>query len=134
MDYLKMWIDNLMLKESISIDRNIQVDGIRNKHLGPRIEYAKVKYEIGPSDQFSVDFSKLKTNLSTDLNGEQVEMLNFSIFGLLDILMINNTTPIKKINIIFLEADFDIINSNRMAFRNAGRDAGEKIIKIIKGI
>jgi len=50
--------------------------------------------------------------------------IDWTIFGLLDVLMADG--PLRNIRIILEEIEIHPIDSYRMAFRNAGRDAGRR--------
>jgi hypothetical protein len=56
---------------------------------------------------------------------------DYIIFGLLDILM-PSPTPTTKIRIIIKWVKVDPVETTRMAFLMAGRDAGRKILEATK--
>lgn len=90
------------------------------------MQYAKVVINVKPSEIFDVDISSIKL---ADEN--QINMLNAAIFGFLDIVMCAKISPLKNIKLIVTDVEFDPINSSIVAFRYAGRDAGQNLIKAI---
>jgi hypothetical protein len=58
--------------------------------------------------------------------------LDWVVFGLLDVLMLSESAPLKNIRIILEKTEIDAVNSSCMAFRHAGRDAGRKLLQIVK--
>jgi hypothetical protein len=125
MNYLEQWSNDIISRPVFELKKEIVVKGIRKKHLGPRLEYAIIELKIVPSQ-------KLEVELPTNFKNEQKEYIDASVFGLLDILLTAKSFPIKNIKIIFQSIDIHPVDSNIMAFRNAGRDAGKKIIDEIE--
>jgi hypothetical protein len=128
MNYLDRWIEDLLSGESLQLKGAMQVEGIRNQHLGPRWQYAQLEISVEPSPQFLVDI-QLDNALIEELQKDK--WLDWAIFGVLDILMFAAPRPLRNIRLIIVGARGDAINSSRMAFRQAGRDAGKKILKSI---
>ena len=127
MKYLELWTKDKFLQKSYQLEKTIEVEGIRDKHLGPRFEYAKILVQIEPFNELDVIL------LNTDsMEDYQIEMLEASIFGLLDILLTKAPCPLKDVRITLKEFDIDPIDSSLIAFRYAGRNAGEKILDILK--
>lgn len=126
MKYLNLWQKDLLSRKSLLLKSPIEVEGLRDKHLGPMMQYAKVVINVKPSEIFDVDISSIKL---ADEN--QINMLNAAIFGFLDIVMCAKISPLKNIKLIVTDVEFDPINSSIVAFRYAGRDAGQNLIKAI---
>lgn len=123
-NYLEEWKRHLFSRKSLVLREPIEVEGKRDKHLGPRMEYARVVFRIEPAAFFEVDFSSFKNSLD-DI---QKRMIDEAIFGLLDIALTANAQPLKNIRIVLVDAEFDPINSSLIAFRYAGIDAGKKVL------
>ena len=127
MNYLEKWAKDVFTRTPLEITREIYVTGIQKKHLGPRLEYAVIELKVEPSESFEVIFSETLNNLDDDSK----ELIEAAIYGILDVILTHNILPIRNLKINFLSADIHPIDSNRMAFRKAGRDAGKKIIEKI---
>ncbi len=54
MNYLDLWIANLLRRNSVRLTQAITVVGHREKHFGPRSEYARVEMTIAPAEEFDV--------------------------------------------------------------------------------
>jgi len=127
MKYLNLWQEDLMLRKPLVLKNPVKLEGIRNKHLGPMMQYAKVVINAEPSENFHVDISPIEL----DLDENQLKMINSAIFGFLDVAMCAKVNPLKNIKLTIAHVEFDPINSSIMAFRYAGRDAGQKLIDAI---
>lgn len=127
-DFLRMWAEGLLSARPFSVTESMTVVGERNAHLGPRLEYASVQVSVEPSTQFEVtDIAKAS---------EEIRRLGYPesvILGILDVLMVSLASPIRNIRIVLDEPKYDAIDSSPMAFRQAGRDAGRKIIEAMTG-
>jgi hypothetical protein len=126
-DYLKLWQQELLNLNSLTLKSKVTVTGERNKHLGPRWEIARIQITVEPAPGFEV----------VDVNPDNQEArqegyLDWAVFGLLDVLMLAESAPLKNIRIILEKAELDAVNSSCMAFRQAGRDAGRKLLQIVK--
>jgi hypothetical protein len=126
-DYLKYWADDLLKRSSLELRSSITVVGERNQHLGPRYEFAKIQVRIDPAPHFEVVDA-----VCADDELHRLGYLDWAIFGLLDILMVSESAPIKKARITLESVEYHSVDSSRMAFRQAGRDAGRKIVEAIK--
>jgi len=103
---------------------SIRIEGISDKHLGPRIEYARIVFECMPADDFEVDFGEYRNRASVT---EQL-FLEAAIFGFLDIALLHEPRPLRSICLRVVQVDFDDTNSSQMAFRHAGQDAARKVL------
>jgi hypothetical protein len=122
-DYLKLWADDFSKRTPLQLKAALNISGGRDKHLGPRAEYAKIKLRAEPAEIFEVvDLVPPNEDLTS------VGYPDWVIFGLLDVLMVAESAPLTAIRIVLEEAEYHPIHSSRMAFRQAGRDAGGKII------
>ena len=64
-----------------------------------------------------------------------LEALRFpecAIFGVLDILMVSESAPVASVRLTLKDALWDPTDTTAMAFRQAGRDAGRKILAALK--
>jgi hypothetical protein len=108
-----------------TITSPILLVGERNKHLGPRIDFAKVSVRFKPSEKFEV----------IDLVGADDGARKFGfpdqfISGLLEILTANKNGPLTRISVTLMEAAHDAIDSSPRAFFEAGRDAGRQLLNV----
>src|SRR5262245_53969028 len=129
MNYLEYWIRDLFSRESLRLKKAVKVEGIRNQHLGPRWQYAKVQISVEPHSGFAVDI-QINEKLLEELQKDN--WVDWTILGLLDVLMTATPKPVRDIRVILIDAKYDEVNSSRMAFRHAGRDAGRKILDSVE--
>jgi hypothetical protein len=126
-DYLKLWQQELLKLNSLTLKSKVTITGERNKHLGPRWELASIQITVEPASQFEVVDAH-----PDNQNAREEGFLDWAIFGLLDVLMLAESAPLKNVRITLGKAEVDAINSSCMAFRHAGRDAGRKLLQIVK--
>ena len=106
----------------------IRVDGVPDADLGPRTEFAKFTAIVELARMFEASFQLPQSQLTS----ERQVFLDQAIFGLLDILMTRPTYPLRDIRVRVIEAEFDPIHATASAFRQAGRDAGRKLLDVLK--
>jgi hypothetical protein len=92
----------------------------------PKSEYAKVQLTARSSEDFEV--VDLFTEKS-ELEALGVGWPDCVILGLLDALMNADLGPLRKICVALEHVWYHEVDSTQNAFRNAGRDAGRKIIE-----
>jgi hypothetical protein len=126
-DYLHLWLQELLELSSLTLKSKITVVGERNEHLGPRWEFAKVQISIEPAPQFEVIDAA-----ATDIEARKAGYFDWAVFGLLDVLMVAESAPLKDIRVVVEKIEAHTVDSSRMAFRHAGRDAGRKIIESLR--
>ena len=124
-NYLEMWAKDVFTRNPLEITKEIYVKGIQKKHLGPRLEYAVIELKVEPSDCFRVEIHETLKKLDNDSK----ELIDAAIFGILDVILTHNILPLRNLNIHFLSVDIHAVDSNIMAFRKAGRDAGRKMLE-----
>jgi hypothetical protein len=124
-DYLRLWAEGFLELSPGYIKHRVSVVGERNQVLGPRIEAAKFNVTVEPSETFEVVNLVPETEV---LKGAGFP--DWAIFGILDVLLVADFGPLREVRIILEEVGYDEISSSPMAFRQAGRDAGRKIMKI----
>ncbi|PTY01764.1 hypothetical protein DB346_11260 [Verrucomicrobia bacterium LW23] len=125
-NYLEQWSNQFASRLSATVARSGRVEGVRDKVLGPRSDYASIVVAFEASDS-------LKVECSAD-NRAELEAcgyLDYAVFGLLDVLMTASTYPMRNIRLNIVEAEIHPIHANQLAFRWAGRDAGRKIIEML---
>jgi hypothetical protein len=102
------------------------VTGVHQQHMGPRLEHAKIEVLAEPAASFEVRFGP-----DVDDSDASRIFLEAAVFGLLDILLVSRTHPLRNVSITVTHCEIDPVDSSQMAFRQAGRDAGMKIINAI---
>lgn len=123
-DYLNLWHQELLQLGSLTVKSKITVTGERNQHLGPRWEFARLQVSVEAAPRFEVIDAVPGKKESTHPN-----YLDWAVFGLLDVLMVAESAPLKNIRITLETLEDHAVDSSPMAFRHAGRDAGRKIIE-----
>jgi hypothetical protein len=126
-DYMMLWAEGLPMRSSLTLRAAINVTGERNKHLGPRYEFAKIALSVQPASTFEVVDS-----VPEDEELRREGYLDWAVFGLLDVLMLSEPFPLHKLRIVFESAEYHPVDSSPIAFLHAGRDAGRKIIDSLK--
>ena len=127
-DYLNLWPQELLKLRSLKLKSKITVTGERNQHLGPRWEFAKVQVSVEPASRFEV----VDAVLAND-EARQEGYLDWAIFGLLDVLLVADPSPLKNIRVTIESVEHHAVDTSPMAFRRAGRDAGRKIMEHVLG-
>ena len=127
-DYLNLWFQELLRVTSLTLKSRITMTGESNRHLGPRWEFARVRVTVEPALYFEV-VDATSGNEEARREGVLDRYLDWTIFGLLDVLMMDRHAPLRNIRIILEEIEIHPIDSSQMSFRNAGRDAGRKILE-----
>lgn len=122
------WVKDLEVRPAASIDRSIQVVGLRDKHLGPRWEHARIDIVAEPADAWSV---VVEIEQEGDGAAEREALLRQALFGLLDVLVTRPPQPLLNLRVRVVGAEFDPVQANARAFRLAGRDAGEKLLEAL---
>ena len=128
MNYLELWIANLGKRNSVRLTQAITVVGHREKHFGPRSEFARVVMTIRPSEGLHVVDN---VPWRKELEALGVAWPQCVVFGVLDILMFAEFGPLYKIKITLDDAAYHEVDSSENAFREASRDAGRKIIETV---
>jgi len=127
-DYLGLWAEGWLNQSSILLAAPISVIGEREKHFGPRWEFAKVQLTAHPAHAFEVVDNVAE---KSDLEKLGVGWPDCAIFGLLDVLLLAEPGPWYKVRVVLEEVSYHDVDSSQQAFRHAGRDAGRKILKAI---
>ena len=56
MNYLTKWFDEVQSRHSMSLSSSVTVSGVRDQHMGPRWERAKIEVRAEPAASFDVRF------------------------------------------------------------------------------
>ena len=91
-------------------------------------EFAKVQLTVQAAKNFEVVDSVEQKN---ELSRLGVEWPDPVIFGLLDSLMNTDLGSLRNIRVTLGHVWYHEVDSTRNALRNAGRDAGRKIIAVL---
>ena len=91
-NYLQLWPQELLKLSSLTLKSKITVVGERNQHLGPRWESAKVQISVEPAPQFEVI-----DTAPADVESRNAGYLDWAVFGLMDVLMVAESAPLKNI-------------------------------------
>jgi hypothetical protein len=126
-DYLTLWNQELLKLNSFTLKSRLTVTGERNQHLGPRWDFAKVRISVEPASQFEVIDAAIQNE-----EARKARYVDWTIFGLLDVLMVTESAPLKNIRVTVENIEAHPINSSPMAFRLAGRDAGRKVLESLR--
>ena len=128
MSYLDLWIANLRQRNSVRLTQAITVVGHREKHFGPRSEFARVEMTTSPAEELDVVDN---VHCRKELEALGVAWPRSVVFGLLDVLMFAEFGAVYKIRITLDDAACHEVDSSESAFREAGRDAGRKVIETV---
>src|SRR5579871_1072885 len=126
MNYFDVWISDLRQRKSVHLICPIAVEGHREKHLGPRSEFARVVLTASPAEELEV-FDNVPCR--NELKTLGIAWPQSVIFGVLDVLMFAEFGALHKIRITLDDAAYHEVDSSESAFREAGRDAGRRIIE-----
>jgi hypothetical protein len=125
-DFLDRWGDQFRKQNSIVLREPITVVGERDRHLGPRWEFARVQLTVHPSHTLEVIDNVAERS---ELERLGVGWPDCAVFGLLDVLMVSEYGPLYQVRVILEAAWYHDVDSSWQAFRNAGRGAGRKILQ-----
>jgi hypothetical protein len=99
----------------------MEIVGERDKHLGPKWDFARAVVAVEPSESFEV----------VDITGDAVALssgyIESFLDGLFDEILTQEPGPILRIKIVLKAIEHDPVDSSRNAFVEAGRDAGRKL-------
>ena len=128
-DYLELWVKDLLQRESMRLQAPITVVGERKKHFATGSdEFAKVEMTVHPASHLEVEDVVPERS---ELEQLRVRWREFSVFGLLDVLMFADPAPLFKVRVVLEKVWWHHLDSTPNAFRNAGRDAGRKLLEKI---
>ena len=123
---LEQWLADIANRQPAQLNQSGLVEGVRDKPLGPRSDYAKITVAFEPASQLEVECSAVnRSELEAD------GYLQGALLGLLDVLLTDGTYPLRNVKLTITAAEIHPIHSSQMAFRWAGRDAGTKLLGAI---
>jgi hypothetical protein len=127
-DFLKQWLNGLSNRQSWTLKRSVSVTGRREKHWRGKSEFASVSLTIDPAEHFEVVD---RAPCRSEIEALGVGWPQPVIFGLLDVLMMMESYPLYKVRVTLSDAAYHHTDSTEIAFREAARDAGRRIVELI---
>ena len=125
-DYLTIWAEGPSDESSRTLTAPVTVIGQWCR--GAKSEFAKVQLTVQPAKDFDlVDAVEQKS----ELESLGVGWPDPVILGLLDTLMNADPGPLRNVRVTLEHVWYHESDSTWNAFRNAGRDAGRKIIDAV---
>ena len=121
---LEEWAADVLARRPRTLNAEIRVEGSRQAHLGPKLESARVEFVVEPAENFST---------SIEVHGvspHESMFVRAAIIGFLDVVLLAEQ-PIRNIRLRVVAMEVDPIDSSVMAFRRAGRDAGEHLLQAV---
>ncbi len=120
---LAQWGSGLAGGQSMRLPCAVVAEGLRDRHLGPRSEWARVRVSLKPALALSI-----QTASTVSIEAQEEGYADAVVLGVLDVLMVSQPYPIREVAISLEMLEVDPINSSRQAFRMAGRDAATKAL------
>jgi hypothetical protein len=127
-DFLRQWLNGLPSRKSWRLKRPVSVTGRREKHWSDRSEYASISITIDPAEHFEVVD---RVPCRSEIEALRIGWPQPIIFGLLDVLMTMESYPLYKVRVTLNDAAYHDTDSTEIAFREAARDAGRRIVERI---
>lgn len=122
-DYLRRWCERIAQAPSKSLTRVVIVEGVRDVHLGPKLEYARITLTISQSE-------RLEIVMGNRPDGESERaFLDAAILGFLDVVLVADLRPWRNLRVSVSDFHVDPVSSSVSAFQRAGRDAGVNFLK-----
>lgn len=108
----------------MSLRETLEIEGMRDAHLGPRWEFAKIRLRAEPCDHFEarVELGSKQPKFEREGYAES------AILGVLDVLLVSGQAPLKNVRVTLIDGEDHEVDSSPNAFRMAGRDAGKKLL------
>lgn len=125
MSFIDEWSADVLTRASRVLTRPVEVEGERKAHLGPRLEVARVRLLVEPAEAFEVSIEA--PGLDAILGG--ASFARAAVLGFLDVVLLAEPQPLRKIRVRVLEVRIDPVSSSAMAFRRAGRVAGKRLLE-----
>ncbi len=117
MQYIEKWFHSLLEGALNTLENEVQACGICKKHTGPMYFYAIVEIKLEPAKEIQfVDILSEEKRHKMLIEDWYDEVL----YGVMDILLIRT---IGKFKLTILDVDFTDIESRKIAFRWAARNA-----------
>jgi hypothetical protein len=139
-DYLALWFEGLPRRHRVNLMSVMTVTGKCFRHLGGHSAYAQVRLRLEPATQFEVSEVPPDVKFRVQKEGKYFpddfdipknleKLLDCAIVGFLDSTLLDEQAPKPEFRIFLEEIEFCPIESSEWAFREAGRDAGKKLIE-----
>jgi hypothetical protein len=128
------WIDDL--RHAIQADPlgtiNVpaRVTGFCNRVIGSRRQFARIGILAEPAAAWSVEDQVPQGSLG-EAESHRESFLRSAILGILDVLTISTRPPILNVRIVLEGAKANPVDSNDEAFRLAGRQAAQKLLRTV---
>jgi hypothetical protein len=131
MNYLDLWIANLRQRNSVHLTRAITVVGHREKHFGPRSEFARVAMTISPAEELDVVDN---VPWRKELEALGVAWPQCVVFGLLDVVMFAEFGSLHNQNHVGSESRWTMLHTTILTVRRtpSARQAGMQDAKLSK--
>jgi hypothetical protein len=124
-DYVAQWFNDLRRRGENWKNEAKEAIGICDIITGPRRMYARVRIGISPGDTLNI-VSVLDEGIYDRL--EREGFLDFIVYGVLDVLLVEKVIPCTSFTLMLFEADIHDVHSSQMAFRCAAQDAARQLI------
>jgi hypothetical protein len=125
---LAQWFENLSTRASLALTNTVRATGVFDKHIAGW-RFAQIEIAVEPAEQLSVEVElPEEQRFAMERDG----YLEEAVFGILDVLMTGETAPLRNVQIRIVGAKIHPVDSSRMAFRLAGRDAAKKVLAATK--
>jgi elongation factor G-like protein len=125
-DYLTLWAEGPSDEDARTLAAPVTVIGEWNH--GSKSEFAKIQLTVQPAKDFDVVDAVEHKN---ELEKLGVDWPDPVILGLLDTLMNADSGPLRNVRVTLERVWYHELDSTWNAFRNAGRNAGRKIIEAL---
>lgn len=127
-DFLNQWLNEFPSRKSWRLKYSVSVTGRRERHWSDRSEFASISITIDPAENFEVVD---RVPCRGEIEALRVGWPATVIFGLLDVLMTTESYPLYKVRVTLNDAAYHVTDSTEIAFREAARDAGRRIVERI---
>jgi hypothetical protein len=127
MTLLHEWSSSLVKDTQLGIPRPFLVEGTVDRHAGPTWMRAEATVIFEPSGELGLDLTKLEEKPE-----DADKFARIFLFGVLDVTMIDKSPQISNFVVKFIKLRYDKIESSPLAFRLAGREAGRKLLELLK--
>ncbi len=126
-------MEEILVKTSAKLKGSHRVAGEFDRIIGSRPQYAKIEFLVEPAEGFAVgDDVESEVGGTEDERFWKSEHPDWAVLGLLDVLLVAWTQPLRNIKVTVTSADYHPAWSSLMAFRMAGWDAGKKLVEAEK--
>jgi hypothetical protein len=124
---LSDWFQDLCVQPSLTLPGPIRATGVFDAHIAGW-RFAQIDIVAAPAEAFTVEVALSEAQ---HLSMEREGYLQEAIFGVIDVFLTAETAPLRKVRLKVVDAVVHPIDSSRLAFRLAGRDAGRKVLATV---